>query len=210
MDMAALGADWYVWSAYKVYGPHMAARFGRMDAIDALEGPNHCFIPRTDIPYKFEAGGVPHESCAGLLALRDHLCLLASLEGEAAVPAPAGIDRPAVERAFAVMTACEIPLQARLVRWIQDHPRLRLIGPAAVDESRVPTVSFVHAGKSSREIASHVNQRGIGIRHGHMYAWRLCSALGIPPEDGVVRISAVHSNTPEEVERVISALEEVV
>lgn len=142
MDMEAPGADWYVWSAYKVYGPHMAALFGRRDAIDDLEGPNHFFITRPDVPYRFEAGGVLHESGAGLLALRDHLCLLASLEVETDVPSPAGIDRRTVERAFAVMTA--------------------------------------------REIASHVHRRGIGIRHGHMYAWRLCSALGIPPEDGVV------------------------
>ena len=40
-----------------------------------------------------------------------------------------------------------------------------------------------------------------------MYAHRLCQAMGIEPTDGVVRISAVHYNTPEEIERVIEVLE---
>jgi len=52
-----------------------------------------------------------------------------------------------------------------------------------------------------------VDRSGIGIRHGHMYAYHLCEALGLDPEDGVVRVSLVHYNTMEEVDRLIEVLE---
>ena len=48
MDVAGWGVDWYVYSTYKVYGPHMGALFGRSDALAELSGPNHFFIPEDE------------------------------------------------------------------------------------------------------------------------------------------------------------------
>jgi len=84
---------------------------------------------------------------------------------------------------------------------------VRIIGPTHANLSRVPTISFVHSTKSSAEITAVVDRSGIGIRHGHMYAYHLCEALGLDPEDGVVRISFVHYNTMDEVDRLIEVLE---
>jgi selenocysteine lyase/cysteine desulfurase len=42
-----------------------------------------------------------------------------------------------------------------------------------------------------------------------MYAYRLCQALGIPTEPGVVRVSLLHYNTMDEIDRLITALDEV-
>jgi selenocysteine lyase/cysteine desulfurase len=39
-----------------------------------------------------------------------------------------------------------------------------------------------------------------------MYAYRLCEALGIDTGEGVVRVSAVHYNTPDEIERTVASL----
>ena len=72
MDVEAWGADWYGFSTYKVYGPHMAALWGRREAMAGLEGPNHFFVAPDDVPYKLELGGVSHEGCAGLLGVRDY------------------------------------------------------------------------------------------------------------------------------------------
>lgn len=210
IDVQALGADWYVYSTYKVYGPHMAACFGTHEAIAALDGPNHFFIPRDAVPYVWEPGGVSHEGCAGLLALRAYLLVLAAMDGEPAPTHPDEIDRSHVERAFAVMTACELPLQERLLAWLDAHPRITLVGPASADpEERITTIAFRHTERTSASIAAAVNARGIGLRHGHMYSLRLCEAMGIPAEDGVVRVSAVHYNTPEEIETLIRVLDEV-
>ncbi len=201
MDVERWNVDWYAFSTYKVYGPHMAALWGRSDALAELEGPNHFFVDRDDVPYSFELGGVSHESCAGLLGTRDYLCALAE------PPEPGRLDRADVENAFDVMTACELPVQRRLIEYLQSRTDVRIIGPSHAESSRVGTVSFVHAEKSSRGITEVVDQSEIAIRHGHMYAYRLCEALGLDPDDGVVRVSLVHYNTVEEIDRLIEVLD---
>jgi cysteine desulfurase family protein (TIGR01976 family) len=203
IDVSAWNVDWYAYSTYKVYGPHMAALWGRRDAIAELSGPNHFFVPDDEAPYKFELGGVNHEGCAGICGLRDYL---ASLVGETD---PSVLDRPAIERAFEIMTACELPLQAKLIEYLRSRDDVRIIGPTDADDSRVGTISFVHKTKSSAEITAAVDRSGIGIRHGHMYAYHLCEAAGLDPEDGVVRTSLVHYNTPEEIERLIGVFDAV-
>jgi cysteine desulfurase family protein (TIGR01976 family) len=200
MDVAAWNVDWYAYSTYKVYGPHMAALWGRSDALAELEGPNHFFVPADELPYKFELGGPSHEGCAGIRGLRDYLAFLVEVE-------PHELDRVAVEKAFAIMTACEMPLQARLLAYLRSRKDVRIIGPTDDGPSRVGTISFVHDRKSSAEIAGTVDRAGIGIRHGHMYAYHLCEAAGLDPEDGVVRTSLVHYNTPAEIERLIEVLD---
>lgn len=202
--------DWYVFSAYKVYAPHLAVLYGRKDAVEELTGPNHFFIPKESVPYKFELGGVTHEGCAGLVALQPYLNFLAGRpergSGDAA-PSPA--DRAAIEAAFGVMSALEAPLTARLVAWLADRTGVRVLGPTEPGADRVPTVSFVHEARSSADIARAVDETGIALRNGHMYAWRLCEALGIDPADGVVRASLLHYNTEEEVERLLDVLDDV-
>jgi len=201
MDVDAWGVDFYVYSTYKVYGPHMAAMWVSSSALDELQGPNHFFIPDDEVPYKFELGGVCHEGCAGILGLRDYLEFLAGV-GE-----PGTLDRPAVERAFEIMTACELPAQRRFIEYLQSRSDVRIIGPNHGASSRVGTISFVHDSKTSREITEVVDASGIAIRHGHMYAYHLCESLGMDADDGVVRVSLVHYNTPEEIERLIEVLD---
>ncbi len=201
IDVKTWNVDWYAYSTYKVYGPHMAALFGREDAIAELTGPNHFFIPRSDVPYKFELGGACHEGCAGLLALRGYLNTLAGRDAEAAA------DRATIESAFEVMTACELPVQRRFMDWLRGRDDVRIHGPAHGEESRVATMSFTHQRLSPKQVAAAAHAHDIGIRNGHMYAYRLCEALGIDVGEGVVRVSAVHYNTIEEIDRLISVLE---
>ncbi|HMN96905.1 MAG TPA: aminotransferase class V-fold PLP-dependent enzyme [Phycisphaerales bacterium] len=207
IDVAALGCDWYVLSTYKVFGPHMALLFGTGEAIAELEGPNHFFIPRDRVPYVFELGGACHEGCAGLLGLAEHLRFLA---GEA----PRGCFEPAlratVRAAMDRVEALERPLQERLIERLGSVPGLRILGPMTAGPERVPTVSVVHDSVPSARLAAAAHAEGIGIRHGHMYSLRLCEALGIPATDAVCRISAVHYNTVDEIDRACAAIERAV
>lgn len=200
IDVEAWGVDWYAFSAYKVYGPHMAVLWGGEDSLAELPGPNHFFIHST--PYRFELGGPCHESCAGLLGVGDYLQGLAGDDREP-------LDRAQVERAFAAMQALEQPLIERLLDYLASCKNVRIIGPQNAGIDRVGTISFIHRQKSSREIVAAIDKTEIAIRHGHMYAWRLCEALGLDPEDGVVRVSLVHYNTPREIERLIEVLGKV-
>ena len=195
--------DWYVYSTYKVYGPHMAALYGRADAIGELTGPNHFFIADDDLPYKFELGGANHEGCAGLLALEDYLRHLLDEPGNGE------LDAAALDRAFDLMTALELEPTRRLISHLQRRSDLRIVGPAHAEPSRVGTVSFVHESRSSRSISEALDDSGVALRHGHMYAYDLCRGLDLEPEDGVVRVSLVHYNTPGEIDRLCALLDEV-
>jgi cysteine desulfurase family protein (TIGR01976 family) len=201
MDVAAWGVDWYVFSIYKVFGPHMAALYGSREALAEVEGPNHFFIDRGDVPYKLELGGVLHEGCAGALGLCDYLPAVAGRGPEET------LRRETVVRAFSAVEALEQPLAERLLEFLRARTDVRVIGPAEAGAARVPTVGFVHARRSSKEIALAANAAGLGIRYGHFYAHRLAAALGLDPDDGVVRTSLVHYNSPDEVERLIAFFE---
>lgn len=203
IDVKAWGCDWYAYSTYKVYGPHMGALFGTHEAIAELTGPNHYFLPKEMVPYKFELGGANHEGCAGLLALRGYLNFVAGRNENDP------ITRETIVEAFEVMTALELPLQAQLIDYLRRKPGVRLIGPDHANASRISTISFISDRASSHDIAMAANRRNIGIRHGNMYAYRLCQALGIDTTEGVVRASMVHYNTADEVRSLIDALETV-
>ncbi len=206
IDVRELGADWYVYSTYKVFGPHLAALFGTEEALAELEGPNHFFIPRSEVPYKFEPGGASHEGCAALLGLWPYLALAAGAE-----PASAP-SRSVIEAAYARFAAREEALQQPLLDYLRGRSDLRLIGPETSGPQRVSTVSFVHESKRSADIVRAVNAQRFGIRFGHFYAYRLCDRLareGVlhDVEDGVVRTSALHYNTAEEIAGLIECLD---
>jgi selenocysteine lyase/cysteine desulfurase len=188
IDVRALGCDWYVWSTYKVFGPHAAAMFGTHDALRELTGPNHFFIPQHELPRKFELGGANHESCAGIVALDEYLKQLVALSDPHGASsegsnAPA-FSRARIERAFAIMEALEQPLQDRFLSFLAARPRLRVVGPGALhDAQRVCTIAFVDVGThasprlSSKQLAQALNRLGHGVRFGNFYAYRLCEAL---------------------------------
>lgn len=204
MEVGAWNVDWYVYSTYKVFGPHMAALYGRRDAMSQLTGPNHFFIPKDEVPRKFELGGVSHEGAAGLVAL-DHF--LRDLSGTARLPdvidPHAAFDRRVVTRAFEIIESLETPLQERLIAFLQSQKNIRVIGPPVITPDRVCIVSFVVPGRSSKTIVQAASALGLGFRYGNFYAYRLCTALGLDPVDGVVRVSFCHYNTTDEVDRVI-------
>lgn len=219
IDVTAWGVDYYVYSAYKVYSSHqIAVLFGRNEALSEVEGPNHFFIDRDSIPYKFEAGGCLHEGLAGFMALPQYFArLVKAAHGDAEDVEL--LSRRTVELAFGVMTRMEIPLQKQLLDFLCSRDDVRVIGSHATDaETRVGTISFVHRSVTSDEIIQRLHAAGIACRNGHMYAIRLLTSIPdiqteAPPgsglASGVVRISMLHYNTLSEVDKVIETLREV-
>jgi cysteine desulfurase family protein (TIGR01976 family) len=196
VDVQDSGVDFYVYSCYKVYGPHMAVLFGRTEALEPLEGPNHYFN-QLSLAGKFELGCQSYEGCAGLVALKDYLRLLAG---------DVEFSRDTVVKAFRVAKCLEMPVMTEILGFLNSRDDVRVIGPTEVGPDRHPTISFVHDTKSPEEISDAVCAQGIGVRWGHAYAARLCSAVGVNPDTGVVRASGVHYNTPDEAMRLVSAL----
>ncbi len=203
IDVDAWDVDWYVYSNYKVYGPHMAVLYGRDDALAELPKANHFFVPDDELPYAFEPGGASHEGCAGLLALGEYMKVLAGADPGSPC------DRQVVVDAFTAAETLEAPLIERLLAYLNAKEGVRVIGSCESGPDRVGTIGFVREGMTSRSIAEALDRSEVAVRHGHMYAWHLCKALEMDLEDGVPRVSFVHYNTMEEIERLIELLDEI-
>jgi selenocysteine lyase/cysteine desulfurase len=230
VDVRALEVDFYAFSLYKVYGPHHALLYARREPFLQLANLNHFFYDRNSIPHKLEPGNANYELSWGAAGVVDYLEALGARSGWASQGGAGASSEPsrggglgadtevsdalpgaaARMAAWAAIAAHEEALAERLLAFLRGREDVRIIGPSTADRTlRVPTISFAHHARSSSEIVSAVDRHGIGIRYGHFYAHRLVEDLGLMDQDGVVRVSLVHYNTLDEVERLVGVLEEV-
>lgn len=201
IDVQALGVDYYVFSLYKVFGPHLALLYGRLEHLENLSSLNHFFLSASDIPYKFQPGNVNYELTASLTEITGYLEALGRrLGAQTTGPEALGV-------AFEAMAEHEARLADLLLTFLKRQSRVRIIGRASSSVSeRVATVSFVIDGQTSASVPARLDPHHLAVRHGHFYAYRLLEALGLEPSDGVVRVSMAHYNTAEEVERLLVQL----
>lgn len=204
IDVQAMDVDFYVFSFYKVYGPHYAALYGKREHLLSIPGINHYFIAEAEIPYKFQPGNVNYELSYGVVGLCDYLAQLASSQPQSTS------QRQQIEQAFDLISQHEVDLGDRLLRYLRSKPNVAIVGhPYAEAEKRVPTISFTVAGVDSATIPPQIDLHQIGIRYGDFYAKRLIAALGLESQHGVVRVSMVHYNTLEEVDRLIECFDRI-
>lgn len=202
VDVKAIGADLYVTSLYKVFGPHLGLLYGRRELLLRARGSNHFFVGEEELPRKHEPGSVPHELAAGLVGILE--CVAAQL----GLRDPRALGARELERFFEAVAEHEARLARPLLDFLASHPRVRLIGrPEADPARRVATVAFVVHGRPSSAIPAQLEPARIAIRWGHFYARRAMQPLGLDPDQGVVRVGMAHYNTAAEVERLIEALD---
>ena len=104
----------------------------------------------------------------------------------------------------------EQALSTRLLDFLKDLPGVRVIGEETADKTvRVPIISFVVEGMESSDVVIRTDAHQVAIRFGHFYSARLIEHLGLDVNEGVVRVSMVHYNTLEEVDRLTAALQEI-
>ena len=203
IDVQALDADYYVFSVYKVYGPHHAALFGRHDLLrNEARNINHYFYGEDKVPNKLEPGNANYELAAGCRGVVEYLEAFAAAHGVNAT------GRAAVEAAFDIMADHEAALSERLLAYLRSRDDVTILGQAVADRAvRVPTISFIVNARSSEALVRQVDPSGIGIRFGDFHSKRLVESLNLSSGDGVIRASAVHYNTVEEIDRLIDQLE---
>ncbi len=199
-DVSALGADLYVFSLYKVYGPHQGAMFMRRELNAALPNQAH-FFKDGNAAARFTPAGPDHAQIAAVNGLMDYMDAVADHHGLTG--------KPVQERAAAVrdlFRSHETALLQPLLDYLSGHPKARLIGRDRAQE-RAPTVAFTADGNKSMALASRLAELKLGVGVGNFYAYRLVQALGIDVEDGVLRASFVHYTSKGEVNRLINALD---
>jgi cysteine desulfurase family protein (TIGR01976 family) len=211
VDVRAWDVDLYVFSLYKVFGPHQGLLYGRRELLLDLANVNHVFVPKDALPYKLLPGNLNYELAHGVPAIVEYL---EELGRRAMMASNTASDdataRERIEAAFAAIARHEESLTAPLLEYLAGKPGVHLLGdPSPGRAGRIATVAFSVEGRSSAEIPAAVDAFRIGIRYGDFHARRLIEDLGLAERGGIVRISMAHYNTPGEMERLIAALETV-
>ena len=205
IDVQDLDADFYALSFYKVFGPHLAMLFGKKDLLLSMPGICHFFVEADNIPYKFQPGSVNYELSYGLLGIGDYFNSVAEAHNISG-----GSFREKAGLVYNMIANHEEHLASALLAYLNSKPGIKIIGETASGRNkRVPTISFIVENKMSDSVTRQVDAHKIGIRYGDFYARRLIDALGLSKQNGVVRVSLVHYNTLEEVQKLINVFEQV-
>ncbi|MCM4159058.1 cysteine desulfurase-like protein [Antarcticibacterium flavum] len=208
VDVQELGVDFYIFSWYKLYGPHLAVMYGKIDLFTKMKGINHYFFKPDDVPYKFQPGNYNFELTYSLKGVTEYFTKFHDYhypDDESDVD-----ERKKQAGSFELIASYEEQLAAPLLEYLASVPDVKIIGePTADSKKRVPTISFIHKDFSSREIVERTDPYNIGIRFGDFYAKKLVADFDLLQYEGVVRVSLVHYNTIEEVKKLIEVFKRI-
>ncbi len=200
-DVAALGADIYLFSSYKTFGPHQGVMIVRRTLNDALPYQGHYFNAANPLD-RLTPAGPDHAQVAACAGMVDYV--------DALYEHHVGDDAGPAQRSRAVhelQAAHEQRLMEPLLDYLRERNDLRLLGPGHAT-GRAPTIA-VHLERPGEPVARALAEHGIMAGGGNFYAVRLLEGLGVDPEHGVLRVSFVHYTHPSEIQRLIEALDVV-
>jgi len=182
IDVAAVGCDFLVCSAYKFFGPHVGILYGRAELLERHR-PYKVRPAPPEPPHSWETGTVNLEGIAGTAAAVAYLRSL-------------GMD---------AVAAYERGLAARLLEGLTSLAGVTVYGTTDLDR-RVPTAAFNVAGRAPAEVSAALGERGIFVWDGNYYALELMQRLGLEDSGGAVRVGAAHYNTATEIDSFLEAV----
>ena len=202
VDVAELDCDVYLYSMYKTYGPHVGLMYTRASVLERMTNQGHYFKEGHPEGYLTPAG--PDHAMIGAAAgVADYYDTVAAAHG---IDAPGRFDR--AKALFDLFGAHEETLMAPVLDLLTAKDGVTLVGAPSADHSvRAPTIAFHTSKRSSGSVYDALIAAHISCGHGNFYAQRLLEALGLDIDDGVVRLSAVHYNTPDEIARACEVLD---
>ncbi|MCF2550690.1 aminotransferase class V-fold PLP-dependent enzyme [Bacteroides caecigallinarum] len=192
VDVQDIDADFYVFSAHKIYGPTgIGVLYGKEDFLDKMppyQGggemiKNVSFEGTTfnELPFKFEAGTPDYVGSTAMAKALDYVSAI-------------GMDN---------IAAHEHELTAYAMQRMKEIPGMRIFGEA---EHKGGVISFLVGDIHHFDMGTLLDRLGIAVRTGHHCAEPLMHRLGI---EGTVRASFGMYNTKEEVDALVAGIERV-
>lgn len=207
VDVKDLDADFYLYSPYKIFGPHMGVLYGKRDLLALLANQNHYFIGPDDHQRRLCPGGLNFELTAASAGITEYFDRV----HEHHYPGANVGQSQRLEQVYALFAEHEAGLTRRIVDFLTSRKKLRLIGQGgAMRRERVGVLSFLANGRDSREIPKKLREAKIGLNADDFYAARCIDALGARQQNGVVRISMVHYNSSQDVDRLVDSLDLII
>lgn len=193
IDVQDLDADFYAFSAHKMYGPSgVGVLYGKKKLLEAMppyqgggemiESVSFEKTTFAELPFKFEAGT---PDFIGIAALHQAIDFIESL----------GIEQIAAHE----HELLEYPPR----RMLEEIPDMRIFGTAP---DKCAIISFLVGNEHHYDMGMLLDKLGIAVRTGHHCAQPLMNALGV---EGTVRASFAVYNTIEECDMFLTALHRV-
>ena len=200
-NVKELDVDFYTFSLYKTYGPHLALLYGKEEILKNLPNQNHEFL-KGQYPYTINPGGPNHEELVSLIGIYEYFenlynhhfknKNLSTLEK--------------IDKINNLISLHEENIANPILKYLNERKDLNLIGKNKIqNKDRAPTISFYSNKKTSKEISNTLHKFKIATRNDNFYAWRCLEHLGIDTNDGVVRLSMTHYNNQYDTENVLKA-----
>ena len=190
IDINAMSADFYMTSAYKWQGPHIAALAADPKLLQSLT-PRKLASSTPDSPNKYELGTPPFADLAGVSAAVDHM---AGLEGSS------GTRRERITASMTSVAAFQKALAGHMLDSLRAMPKVHVIGKL---KDKTPTAYFTVAGYEPLQVAQKLSGGGVNVWNGHNYAWEVTAALGIRDKGSAVRAGLSLYNNEDDVERLL-------
>ncbi|MCH8098114.1 MAG: aminotransferase class V-fold PLP-dependent enzyme [Proteobacteria bacterium] len=205
VDVKALDVDFYLYSPYKVFGPHLGVLYGRRDLLALLANQSHYFLAEDDHQRRLCPGGYNYELTAAAGGIAEYLDRVhahhfpgANLETQARL-----------DQVFELFAEHERKMAQRIEDYLNARADLRLVARGAAGRrERIGVFAFTVEGRDSGEIATRLKAGKIGLHADDFYAARCIDALGLRERGGVLRASLVHYNDAADVDRLLGQLEE--
>ena len=189
VDVQDLDADFYTFSAHKLYGPTgIGTLYGKVDLLDAMppwQGGGDMIEEVTFekttfniLPQKFEAGTPNIAGGIGYGAAIDYVNAI-------------GYD---------AIHAHEQELLDYALSELRGINQLRLIGDA---KDRASIISFVIDGAHPHDVGTILDQEGIAVRTGHHCTQPIMDRFNVP---GTVRASFAIYNTKDDVDSLVAGV----
>lgn len=195
IDMQAMGADFFGFSFYKLFGPHCAAISAKPELLKTLN--NEKLLPSTsNVPERFEFGTLPYELMAGCTATIDYIANM--VEG-------AGSRRERIINSMSAAEKYEEALFEYMESEIKAIPGVTLYGHA---KKRTPTLYFNLKGVEAADVYKHLATVQVNTPAGNFYALEVSRALGLG-DTGAVRAGLAPYSTTEDVDRLVAGLHQL-
>lgn len=204
-DFKELKTDVYLFSLYKVFGPHQGVMVIAKDMANQLNNQSHFFLDNVR-EKRLCPAGADHAQVAAVKGVSDYFTSLFQHHFSLDTPQSPQHMTSSVR---GLLHNAEIQLLDTLLDYLSRHPAIRIIGPDTVDQ-RAPTISVTIKGHSPVSVMENLGQQGILCGAGHFYSFRLLQALNIDPNSGVLRFSMVHYTSREDVANLVSKLDELI
>lgn len=197
LDMNEMGADFYGFSSYKLFGPHCASLIAKPELLAELD--NDKLLPSTNaVPERFEFGTLPYELLAGVTASIDYV---ASFGGDEKLDR-----RSRIVAAMDSFEAYEMQLFSGMKEAISELPGIKMYGHA---KDRTPTLYFTFPEVESASVYRQLAAKGINAPASNFYAIETCNALGLGAA-GAIRVGLAPYSNQDDIDRLLGGLREII